>query len=261
MYKHVIVPFGGGLEARAAFAPAADLAWRCGAKVVIVSTTAIEDDVVKHIVKSQAIAKSGADVDFWVDLGTELGDALLDAVKFRPDAVICLVSRYRTTGVVRKKQVATPLPEVVLRRSSVPVLVIGPETDLSRGLPMTAIHVPIDETPEAARAVAMAGSLATELRLGVRLLYMAPPGAAYSRPPAAVKALVSVARSSAPDVTLDVIETARPAAALVAIAAEDPDGIILLPGTGGDEHAPLGPFAREVVDTSKRAVLLAAPGV
>ena len=67
MYQHVIVPFDGTLEARAVLAPAADLAWRCGAKVVIVSTTAIDDDVVQDLLKSQAIAKSGADIDFWVD--------------------------------------------------------------------------------------------------------------------------------------------------------------------------------------------------
>ena len=49
MYQHVIVPFDGGLEARAALAPASDLAWRCGAKVVVVSTTAIDDEVLGAI--------------------------------------------------------------------------------------------------------------------------------------------------------------------------------------------------------------------
>ena len=95
MYQHVIVPFDGTIESRAALAPAADLAWRCGAKVVVVTTTAIEDDAANYVIKSHAIAKSGADVNFWVDPNVEPADALLEATRFRSDPLICLASRYR----------------------------------------------------------------------------------------------------------------------------------------------------------------------
>ena len=102
MFHHVIVPFDGTLEARAALAPAADLAWRSGAKVVIVTTFAIDDEVAHFVLKSQAIAKSGADVDFWVDAHAELGDAVLEATRYRSEPIICMASRYRNSGLVRR---------------------------------------------------------------------------------------------------------------------------------------------------------------
>jgi nucleotide-binding universal stress UspA family protein len=262
MFHHVIVPFDGTLEARAALAPAADLAWRSGAKVVVVSTAAIEDEVAHFVLKSQAIAKSGADVDFWVDIHAELGDAVLEATRYRSDPIVCMASRYRTTGLVRKKkQTASPLPEVVLRHSSVPVLIIGPETDLSSGLPMAELVMPIDDSGESVRAARLAADLASSMRLDIRFLVMVPPGAGTDGIPEPVRDIVDEIRSELPGVQLEVVETERPAAALVAIAAEERDAVIFLPRADGDEHAALGRFAAEVVATSRRAVVLAPPGL
>ncbi len=259
MFHHVIVPFDGSLEARAVFAPAADLAWRCGAKVVIVSTSAIDDDAVQYLLKSQAIAKSGADVSFWVDAHAELGDAVLEATRFRSDPIVCMASRYRSTGLVRKKQTASTIPEAVLRHSSVPLLIIGPETDLSRGLALAELIMPIDDTAESVRAARLAADVAASMRLGVRFLFMVPPGG-DAVVPDDVRAIVDEIRAQMPAVELELIETDRPAAALVAIAAEERDAVILLPHTDADEHAALGPFPAEVVATSHRAVVLAPPG-
>jgi hypothetical protein len=85
------------------------------------------------------------------------------------------------------------------------------------------------------------------------------PDMADPRPPPEVLALHEMVAAAAPGADLEVIESAQPAAALVAIAGEDADGVILLGGTGGDEKAPLGPFAAEVVATSRRAVAFAPP--
>jgi nucleotide-binding universal stress UspA family protein len=261
MFHHVIVPFDGTLEARAALAPAADLAWRSGAKVVIVSTLAIEDEVVQFVLKSQAIAKSGADVDFWVDAQAELGDAVLEATRFRSDPIICMASRYHNTGLVRKKQMASPMPESVLRHSSVPVLIVGPEADLSRGLPLAELMMPIDDSAESVRAARLAADMAASMRLGVRFLVMVPPGTGTDGVPEPVRDIVDEIRGQVAGVHLDVVETEHPAAALVAIASEERDAVIFLPRTDGDEHAALGPFAAEVVATSHRAVILSPPGL
>jgi len=259
MYDHVIVPFDGSIEARAALAPAADLAWRCGAKIVVVGTTSVEDEAVTYVLKSQAMAKSGADVDFWVDPGLELGAAVLEATRFRADPVICVASRYRQQGVLRKKQVATPLPELVLRHSTVPVLVIGPEVDLGRGLPLDELVMPIDDSPESVRAARLASQWAEELRVGVHFLYVVAPGAPDPNPTETVRQIHDELRSGLPGIRLEIIETAQPAAALVAIAAEGSDTVILLPRTGATAMAPLDAYADEVVRTSRRAVLLAPP--
>ena len=76
-----------------------------------------------------------------------------------------------------------------------------------------------------------------------------------------VRAIVDEIRARMPAIELEVIETERPAAALVAIAAEERDAVILLPRTDADEHAALGSFPAEVVATSHRAVVLAPPGL
>ncbi len=261
MFHHVIVPFDGTLEARAALAPAADLAWRSGAKVVIVTTFAIDDEVAHFVLKSQAIAKSGADVDFWVDAHAGLGDAVLEATRFRSAPIVCMASRYRNTGLMRKKHSPSSLPEAVLRNSTVPVLIVGPETDLSSGLPLAELVMPIDDSAESVRAARLAAEVAASMRLGVRFLVMLAPGAGPDGVPEHVRDIVDEIRAQIPTVEMDVIETERPAAALVAIASEGRDAVILLPRAGGDEHAALGPFAAEVVATSHRAVMLAPPGL
>ena len=259
MYQHVIVPFDGGLESRAALAPATDLAWRCGAKVVVVSTTAIDDEVLGVALKSQASAKSGADVDFWVDVGRPLDDAVLDAARHRVGSVICVASRYRPAGVLRRKPVASPLPEGILRGSPVPVLIIGPETDLSRGLPLAEFCVPVDGGPASRWATAMAADLAKNLRMGLRLVVTVPPEVTDGRPPDEVTSLLETVRRVTPDVSLEVIQTGQPAAALAELAAERIDAVIVLPEAGGNSKSALGAYADELVRTSKRAVLLASP--
>ena len=74
VYQNVIVPNDGTLEGRSALAPAADLAWRCGARVVNVSNTEVSDKSSKAAVKGHAMAQSAADVEFWVDLENDLAD-------------------------------------------------------------------------------------------------------------------------------------------------------------------------------------------
>src|SRR5262245_7669669 len=68
VFQNVIVPFDGSLPARAALAPAADLAWRCGGRIVIVNNTDASDKASRDALKSRAMSMSGADVDFWVDV-------------------------------------------------------------------------------------------------------------------------------------------------------------------------------------------------
>jgi hypothetical protein len=143
-----------------------------------------------------------------------------------------------------------------MRHSTVPVVVVGPETDLSRGLPLASLFVPIDADPQSVQAVGLAVDLAEELRLAVNLLHMVEPGGT-GRAPEPVSALVAAARARLPRTAFDLIETSDPAAALVAIAAEDDDGGILLPRSGTpDADTGLSPFAAEVIRTSLRAVVL-----
>lgn len=260
MYRHVIVPFDGVLEHRAVLAPGADLAWRCGAKVVIVTTNASDDADVRAILKTQAMAKSGRDADFWADLGIEIDQALLAAADNRVDPIVCVTSRHRTTGLIRKRTTVTPLPAAVMRHAPCPVVVIGPEVDVSRGLPFSALYVPVDPQVGGEPAAALAVEWALTFRLTVHLVAMVPPGAdALRRSMAGAEELLARVKAVTPNALLEVIETAQPAAALAAIASDDADGVVMLGATGGDDHHLLGPFAAEVVALSRRAVVFPAP--
>ena len=260
MFEHVIVSVDGGLEARAVLAPAADLAWRCGAKLVVVSTTRSAQRGTRDLLKGQAMARSGADVDFWVDPTRDPGDALLETVAHRSAPIVCLASRYRDGGLLRRRGAANPLPASVMRRSTAPVLVIGPEMEVGGGLPVGELFVPLDDGPASHRAALMAGSLARSLRLAVRLLVLVPPSVDDPHPPATAAAIAEEVRVRGVETTCEVVQTAQPAAALAAIAGESEGGVVVCPETGGDHRRPLGPFAAELVATSTRAVLFPPPG-
>jgi nucleotide-binding universal stress UspA family protein len=254
MYRHVIVPFDGVLEHRAVLAPGADLAWRCGAKVVIVATNDSNDPDIEAILKSQAIQRSGSDADFWVDLGIDIDSALLAAAANRADPIICITQRHRQGGLLKRRSALTPLPARVLREATCPVVVVGPEADVGRGLPFATLYVPAEPESGGEDAAGLAAAWSLTFRVSVQLVASVAPG---STPAAADEArhLLERVQAVTPQAHLDVIETAHPAAALAAIAGEDPDGVVMLGGTGGDQHSPLGPFAAEVVATCRRAVV------
>lgn len=256
MYRHVIVPFDGVLEHRAVLAPGADLAWRCGAKVVIVATNESTDPDVEAILKAQAMQRSGTDADFWVDLGIDIDSALLGAAAHRPDPVICITQRHRQGGLLKRRSSLTPLPARVLREAPCPVVVVGPEADVSRGLPFATLYVPVDPDVGGEAAAALAAAWSLTFRVAVQLVVSVAPGTGTASPTVvAARELLARVQAVTSDVRLEVIETEQPAAALAAIAGDDPDGVVMLGGTGGDHHAPFGPFAAEVVATCRRAVV------
>ncbi len=259
MFKHVIVPFDGRPETRAALTPAGDLAWRCGAKLVVVTTNAAEDTSLRVALKSQAITKSGADVDFWVDLERSLDEALVEAARHRADPIVCVAVRHRQQGLLRRRTVMTPLPEAVLRRSPAPVLLVGPEVDVGRGLSPSAMVVAVDTSAEAEQGVAVAAAYAEQFRLDVRLVAVVPPGADHLGTADALRPLLDEVAARAPRAGLEVVEAEQPAAALVAIVGERSDAVLVLPSTGGDERGPLGAVAREAVERSHGPVLFPPP--
>jgi nucleotide-binding universal stress UspA family protein len=258
MYRHVIVPFDGILEHRAVLAPGADLAWRCGAKVVIVATNDSTDPDIEAILKAQAMQRSGTDADFWVDLGIDIDGALLGAAAHRDDPVICITQRHRRPGLLKRRPSLTPVPARVLREAPCPVVFVGPEADVSRGLPFSTLYVPVEPEVGGEVAATLAAAWALTFRVAVHLVASVAPDAGPDVRASALdqaRALLARVQAVTPEVRLDVIETERPAAALAAIAGDDPDGVVMLGGTGGDHHDALGPYAAEVVATSRRAVV------
>jgi nucleotide-binding universal stress UspA family protein len=255
MYRNVIVPFDGEVETRAVLTPASDLAWRCGAKLVVISTNDVDDQNVKVALKTQAIAKSGGETDFWVDLDRPLDEALIEAARHRPASIICIASRHRQHG---RRSRDTPLPAAVVAAPPVPVLVIGPEVDVTAGLPMTDIFLAIDGSTTAYRAARLAAEWAKRFRLGVHLVVVIPPDGDEHAAVEPHRALLGEVAKRAPQATLGVLPTATPAESFVRLVDDQPNAVLLL--ARADAGGPLGAGLEEIVPLSSRPVLLAPSG-
>jgi hypothetical protein len=254
MYRNVIVPFDGEVETRAVLTPASDLAWRCGAKLVVVSTDDVDDHDVRMALKTQAMARSRGEVEFWVDLEHPLDVALGEAARHRPGSIICMTSRHRY-GLRRKD---TPLPGAVLAEPPVALLVIGPEVDVTAGLPMTDVFLAIDPTPVAYRAARLAAEWARRFRLGVHLVVLVATGVDEGAATEPFRPLLHEVAKLAPEATLGVLQssdTAPSADSFVELVNDRPNAVLLLAGPRAGE--PLGAGTWDVIRRSTRPVLVA----
>ncbi|MEJ5255549.1 MAG: universal stress protein [Acidimicrobiales bacterium] len=264
MYQNVIVPFDGSLPARAVLAPAADLAWRCGARVVIVNITEASDRASKAALKSKAMSMSGSDVDFWVDLQNDLATALIEAAKHRADPIIAIPIRTKPTGLLRRQTLGA-MPAKVLIHSPVPVLVIGPSTDVSRGLPMTEIVVALDGSPQSEHVLPLAVQWARELKLALILVGVVREGTggveAHTAELRYLQERAEAIRPEVPSATFELIEAADPAAGLCGFLADHDDAVIAMSthGRSGVDPHPLGSVAQGVLLGSPRAMLFVRP--
>ncbi len=182
VYENVIVPFDGSLDGRVVLAPANDLAWRCDARMVVVSNTDAGDRSSKAAVKLQAIAKSGADVEFWIDLEHPLAEAALKAVAYRSDSMLCVATPRPTGALRRRRRSIGHLVGDVVARASVPVMVIGPQADIGRGLAMTELVVVLDCTPSADALLAFAVQWCKALKLRMIVTASPAPGTNFAPP-------------------------------------------------------------------------------
>lgn len=260
VYQNVIVPFDGTQPGRAALAPAADLAWRCGARVVIVNNTAVHDTASREALKSRAMSMSGSDVDFWVDENHDLGDALVEASKYRPNSMICI--SMKTKAGLRKRVSLTPLAEQVFKGTEVPVMVIGPNADTSRGLPMVELVVSLDGSPSSEQVLRVAREWARTMKLKVILVGVV---ASTSTGPHTgeidyLQAHTSALQSQIPDAGFELIAAPDPVTGLVDFMRQHPDGVLLMSthGRAGDAGT-LGDVALGVVGRCPRAVVLSKP--
>ncbi|MCX7621377.1 MAG: universal stress protein [Acidimicrobiales bacterium] len=262
MYENVIVPFDGTQPGRAALAPAADLAWRSGARVVIVNNTDASDRASRDALKSRAMSLSGADVDFWVDLDHSLGVALVEAAKFRSKPIICISVKGKQGGLFGKRWTLPQLGEDVLRQSPVPVLVIGPETDTSRGLPMSEIVVSTDGSSASEQIIPLAVDWAAAFKLRFILVGVVHQDSTDNKGELDYLARhVDAVRGKVPEARFELLRATDPASGLIEFLDEHDDAVIAMSthGRSGVSRSALGTVALKVVAHSKRAVLLQRP--
>lgn len=262
MYENVIVPFDGSLPGRAALAPAADLAWRCGGRIVIVTNTAVSEAASKDALKSRAMSLSGADVDFWVDTNVSLAKAVLDAAEHRSAPIVCVSGKVKPTGLRRSKALPA-LAEEVLTKAPCPVLVVGPEADVSRGLPMTELVVALDGSSSAEQILPMAAEWSRSLRL--RLILLGVVSEAKEGPHQAEADYLDLHRKAVepivPEVSVALVTAADPASGIVTFLGEHEDAVLAMSshGRSGRQRGPLGAVAAQVVAVSPRSVVVRRP--
>jgi hypothetical protein len=180
VYENVIVPNDGSLGGRMVFAPAADLAWKCRARVVNVANTDVNDKASKAAVKQYAMSQTDRDVEYWVDLKRPLATATLIAASYRTGCIICVASPPPPPKIIGRRRLSvSPLVLELARRSEVPVVVIGPATETGQGMPMNELVVVLDGSPESDDVLGPAMEWATTFRLRMVLVAVARPGKAH----------------------------------------------------------------------------------
>jgi nucleotide-binding universal stress UspA family protein len=257
VFENVIVPFDGTQHGRAALGPAADLAWRCGAQIVIVNNSEVSDSASREAVKAKARSMSGADVDFWVDVNHSLGGALLEAAKIRPNSMICLA----VTGKpgLRKKFSLTPVAESVFRGVEVPVMVVGPATDVSRGLPMAEIVASLDGSAASERVLTVAAEWARTMKL--RLVLVGVVAETSEGPHAGeidyLRGHIDALHADLPHVSFELLSAADPVSGLVDYMGTRPEAVLCMSSqgrTGG--HNLVGNVALGVINRNPRATVV-----
>jgi nucleotide-binding universal stress UspA family protein len=260
VYDNVIVPFDGALSGRVALAPAADLAWRCGARVVIVNNTETQSTDAQASLKSRAMSMSGADVDFWVDTSHDLGGALLEAARFRTRPMICMAMRGKST--LRKKFTLPPMAEQVFKGAEVPIMVIGPNCDTSRGLPMLEIVASLDGSVASEKILPLAVEWARSLKLSLVLVGVvaANKGGSHAGEIEYLQGHVDVIRGQVPGVTYELIEASDASDGLVGFLRRHEDAVLCMSTHGRSKgRGLLGNVALSVIAASPRAVILSRP--
>lgn len=257
MYDNVIVPDDGSLSARDALGPASDFAWRCNARVVIVNNTEATDPVARNALKMKAKSMSGSDVDYWIDTEHTIAENLLEASRHRPRSIICIPIREKR-GVLLRKPLLTETSADVLLGSRVPVMVVGPEVDVSRGLSLSEVVVPLDGSTLSEHVLPIAAHWAQTLRMRLSIIGVVPDNGddhAGER-----TYLQDACRRIAEEVTdagFELIESSDPVAGIVGFVADRPNSIVLMSshGRGGVDDHPLGSVARETMLKSPQVVV------
>jgi nucleotide-binding universal stress UspA family protein len=264
LYDHVIVPYDGTLPAREGLAPAAGLAWRCGARIVIVNTTEASDRRSRQQVKAAAMAMSGADVDFWVDPDRSLGQALVETARHRSRPILCVPIRRKDT-VLRRRPLLTAMPAEALLGAPCPVLVIGPETEIDQGLPLRELVVGLDGSAASESVLELALTWARALRLGVVLVGVVHDtrDRAHEAERAYLERHLARLAGEEPDLELSVelVGAQDPTEGLLHALAPREASILVMSthGRGGVDRYPLGSVAQATMLRSPRALLFQRP--
>lgn len=130
MYLQIVMPTDGSDSSLAVFAVAKRLATACASPVVVLTVVGPDEhaDEVRAQLRSQLIERSGLDPAtdrVEVVQGAEPAAAILAELERVPGSLLCL----RTTGRARTEPFLGMVTETVLRGTTGPAVLVGPEVD------------------------------------------------------------------------------------------------------------------------------------
>jgi len=167
MYEHIIVPFDGTSASTRAAMMGADLGATFGASLVVVTASVADTDATLLPLKQRAVEMSSQTVDIWVEAASSPAAAVATAQAHRPDSLVCMATHGRT-GL--RRALFGSVAEEVIRTIDVPVLLLGPDAEVSHAADIDQIILCLDATATSEAAVPLAGAWANAL--GVRCLVL-----------------------------------------------------------------------------------------
>jgi len=267
MTKVVYVPLDRSPRAEAALVPAAALAARTGAELVLLAAcrSGSEDHVVERYLDVH-VALSSVPARPWILHDREPADAIVLAAE-SDDSMLCMATHGRSgLGEVMLGSVA----EAVLRRSVAPIVLVGPRFKPTWRLPTSPTVLTGYDGSASARDVAfVAGRLSAELDGRVRLEEVVRPTdvAQTARFPAghveALEGLVAEMQRRGITAQYEVTDGFDPADVLVADAERTNCGMLALAshGRSGLQRIALGSVTMRTVHRAPCPVLVTGPAV
>lgn len=221
--SRIIVPLDGGQLAERAIPVAISLAARAPLPISLVTVLSEHDldDNATVYLESRKAELPGLRVDLVLLRGMPVAETLVQYLHREPQAVVCCSTHARLETTVRR---LGSVAEELVRRSPVPVVLVGPRVDLPQpGVPYEEVVVCIEDE-SAGRVVPCIRNLAAALALSPSLMQVVEPayGAATPEHDARRSALVeSLGKDLAPDtdeVSWELVEDRTVTQAIAAFA-------------------------------------------
>ncbi len=267
MPQTVYVPLDGSDRAEAALGPAAAIAARAHAALVLLSAHWPDEgsDAARDYLDARA-ASLDQSARTWLVLEREPAAAILVAAK-SPDALVCMATHGR--GGLRATVLGSVAEEVV-RTSPTPVVLVGPDLEAGWELGDAPVVLAGLDGSTASRAVARAaGDLAVSIGARVRVVEVLRPRdvvAVGDFPGGHLDMLEDVVRelsTGGVPAEYEMIDGFEPADALVHAATDRRVAFIALAGHGrsGLARTALGSVSMRVVRHARCPVFVAGPQV
>ncbi|QGG96353.1 universal stress protein [Actinomarinicola tropica] len=263
MFENVIVPIDGSELADAALAPAADLARRMDAALVLLQAVHPDDvDLARTDLSERLEALGAPRGEIVLDpLNGPVG-ALRDAVSARAGAVVCMTTHGRG-GIGRA--LFGSVAEEALREVGGPFVLVGPSSAPDATVPGPVL-VPLDGSHRSESILPLAASWATALGVGMWIVTVGDPSDAAKVRDAGgdmveeayVERIAGAMPREVPSVDWEVLHGSDPAAEIVRFAAQRGCSTIALAthGRTGLARVVAGSVASEVVHDHPGLVLV-----